>query len=88
MSNAEVHRDLEVSREVIHALDMNAAQVNGNVKLEDVLIVVSLAAHQARIGRALGIDTVRAVSGVDLNEMAELRQRLGELLGQLMGLPG
>ncbi|MNW18729.1 hypothetical protein D3C71_2184050 [compost metagenome] len=27
-------------------------------------------------------------SGLDLNEMAELRERLGELLGQLMGLPG
>ncbi|MDT4882354.1 Organic hydroperoxide resistance transcriptional regulator [compost metagenome] len=26
-------------------------------------------------------------SGLDLNEMAELRARLGELLGQLMGLP-
>ncbi|MNP62644.1 hypothetical protein D3C76_1579430 [compost metagenome] len=27
-------------------------------------------------------------SGLDLIEMAELRERLGELLGQLMGLPG
>src|SRR6185369_16247995 len=70
MPGAEVHRDIEISHEVIQSLEMTTALVNGSVKLDDVLIVNSLTAHEAKIGRAMTFDTVRIAGGMDLNDLA------------------
>jgi len=70
LPSAEIHRDIDVSHEVLQALDMNAAQIGGSVKLDDVLLINSLSAHQARIGRSMTLDTVRSANGMDLNELA------------------
>jgi len=70
MPGAEVHRDVEISHEVIQSLEMTTALVNGSVKLDDVLIVNSLTAHEAKIGRAMTFDTVRIAGGMDLNDLA------------------
>lgn len=68
MGYAEVHRDLSISHEVMQSLDLSAAQLNGTVKLDDVLVVSTVLMRGARIGRSVNLDTVRIASMADFNE--------------------